>query len=547
MANQDIIVPDPAQIPMAARLPLSGVRMAALLDQPAVKRALPGLAFVSATALAAIAYWSLQSPAQKPLFTGLADGDKAAIAEALQSSGLAYTLDPATGAIAVGEDDVHRARMLLAGQGLPKAAPTGDALISAVPMGSSRAVEGEALRGAREADLARTIEAIDAVKTARIHLATPEASVFVRDTAVPTASVMLTMQQGRSLSQAQVRAMRHLVASSVPGMTPDQVSVVDQSGALLSQPDINGNDRNFALQIQIEDRYRQALAVLLAPILGADNYSAEVHADVDFSESQSTRESYPKDDRALRREEGNRTSGGPTDAVAIGIPGALSNQPPSATQIAATPTGSPVAAVQQTTNESAETYARSFDVGREISVQHRPQGSIARLTIAVALRETPGAKPRSAKDIAAIEGLVKGAIGFNAARGDVVAISSRPFVVPPEIAANLWDAPWFIPAIRQGSAALVALLLLIFVGRPMVKTLRARQVQSAADTAIAEQLMTATDNSAAPRSGPITLDMIEAAPSYEARAALVRNFVQQDAERAAMVVRQLMEGRGDDR
>jgi flagellar M-ring protein FliF len=444
-----------------------------LANQPAFKRALPGIALLGAAALAYRAYATLTAPAQVPVFQGLADADKAAVADALQASGLSYTIDAASGAVEVGEDDVHKARMLLAAQGLPKAAPAGDTLRASMPMGSSRAVEGETLRGAREADLARTIEAIDAVKTARIHLATPEPSVFVRENAAPAASVMLTLQQGRSLSEAQVRAIRHLVASSVPGLTPEQVAVIDQSGALLSQGETGADNQNFQLQLQMEGRYRQALTGLLGPMLGQGNYSVEVHADVDLEESQSTRETYPKDDKALRREEGNSsTSPLENSSQAIGIPGALSNQPPPASQLTTTPPAAnppatnPSAPVASGQGSTEENYTRSFDVGREISVTHKPQGRLARLSVAVALREVKGTKPRSAAEIAAVNELVKGAVGYDQARGDVVAISSRKFVETPQSKTSWTDAPWLMP-LKQASRRLNSRLTALFLAAAM--------------------------------------------------------------------------------
>jgi flagellar M-ring protein FliF len=523
--------------------------------QPAVQRALPAIGMIAALGLAGAAYFSLQTPAQVPLFQGLPDSDKAAVADALQSSGINYTIDSGSGSINVDEDMVHQARILLAGQGLPKAAPAGDAMMAALPMGSSRALEGETLRAAREADLSRTIEAIDAVKAARIHLATPEPSVFVRENAAPAASIMLTMQQGRTLSAAQVRAIRHLVAASVPGMAPEQVSIVDQSGALLSQNDSNGDDRNFQLQVQMEARFRDALNTLLSPMVGMGNYSVEVHADVDGTESQSTRETYSKDDNALRREEGNTQTSEATPAPASGIPGATSNQPPQATIVAAKPDSqqtSPAAAASAPVPEAgqnAETYARSFDVGREISVTHQPRGRISRLSVAVALRDTKGAKPRTAAEVEAIGNLVKGAVGFNAERGDVVAISSRKFVETEAAVTNLWDEPWFMPAMRQIGAILMALLVLLFIGRPLIKMLRAKALSSREhEETLSQQLLDATKrNPNVAASGAITLEMIESAPSYEARANLVRSFVRQDAQRAALVVRQLMQETNDER
>jgi flagellar M-ring protein FliF len=555
MAEQEILAPDNARSlsrqPQMLSGRLDGLR--GFTQQPAFQRALPAIGMLGAVSLAALAWWALQSPTQMPLFQGLTDADKSAVADALGTSGIAYTIDRTSGAIQVGEDELHKARMVLAGQGLPKAAPAGDALLAALPMGSSRAVEGETLRGAREADLARTIEAIDAVKTARIHLATPEPSVFVRDNSAPAASVMLTLQQGRTLSDAQVRAIRHLVASSVAGMSPEQVSIVDQSGALLSQQDTNGDNRNFQLQLQMEERYRQALVALLAPMVGQGNFTVEVHADVEQSESQSTRETYPKDDQALRREEGNRSNAAGGDNVnAGGIPGALANQPPPATQVATTPATPQTAPGGQPSNQSSETYARSFDVGREISVTHNPQGRLTRLTVAVALRDAKGAKPRTPAEIAAIDGLIKGAVGFNATRGDVVALSARPFAESTIEPVALWDKPWVMTIARQVGGLLAGLLVFLLIGRPLIKMLRNKAAARAEQNeALEQQLLSETKagrrTSAPQADGTITLDMIEAAPSYEARAKLVRAFVAQDPERAALIVRELIQERADAR
>lgn len=506
--------------------------------QPAVRKALPALAMTGAMGLAALTYFALSTPAQAPLFQGLAEADKAAVADALQSSGISYSLDPATGAISVDAGKLHEARMLLAGQGLPKAQPTGDAMMASLPMGSSRAVEGETLRGAREADLARTIEAIDAVKTARVHLATPEASVFVRESKQPAASVMLTLQQGRSLSAAQVRAIRHLVASSVPNMSAEDVSVIDQSGALLSSDQASADDRMFQLQMQMEERYRQAVVALLTPIAGPGNFSVEVHADVDASESQSTRETYPENDRALRSEEGNKSTSGAAPEAG-GIPGAMANQPPPANQVVNEPPAAGAAGAGPT--QSEETYNRSFDVGREIAVTHQPQGALRRLSVAVALRDGKGAQKRTPAEIAALENLVKGAVGFKADRGDVVAISARPFAEEAEVVVNFWDEPWFFPLVQQVGAVLGALLAFVFIGRPLVKAVKARMAASKELAETEQKLMqVAAQQDSKPANGKVTIDMIESAPSYEDRANLVRAFVRQDPQRAALVVRQML-------
>ena len=545
MAEAQLLAPvaDTNRLP----LPAMGGRFAPVqqfVRQPAVQRALPAIATTTAIGLAALAYFMTQSAPQAQLFAGLDDSDKAAVADALQSQGIGHTIDPTTGALTVDADKLYQARIALAGQGLPKAQPSGDSLIASLPMGSSRAIEGETLRSAREADLSRTIETIDAVKTARVHIAAAEPSLFVRDDKPATASVMLTLQNGRNLSDAQVQGIRFLVASSVPGMNADEVQVIDQRGALLSDGASSGDMKSFQLQMQMEDRFRRALETLLGPMLGSGNYSVEVHADVDMSESQATRESFPENDRALRTEQVSRIVSGQSTPPAVGIPGALSNQPPQATTVtnnapAPTPAGAPT-----TDTQSNENSARAYEVGREISVTHQPQGRLKRLSIAVALNQ--GQKALTQADLAKIEGLVKGAVGYDQTRGDVVAISQRPFAKVDDVPPAFYDQPWFMPLAKQIGAVLAALLAFLFIGRPMIKSAKQRAAARAErDAEIEQSLLTATENRAAldaPRGGSaITLEMIEAAPSYEARANLVRAFVRQDSARAALVVRQLMQ------
>src|SRR5687768_701008 len=191
-----------------------------LMAQPAVAKAMPAIGFVALIGLAALLWMTFSQAPGRTLFSGLADSDKGAVVEALQGAGISHSLDSSTGAITVSEDDYHQARMVAAAQGLPRGAPDGGEVMENLPLGASRAVEGERIRSARQMDLARTIEAIDAVRTARVHLADNGQSVFVRDRAAPGASVMLTLESGRSLSDGQVQAIIHLVASSIPGVNP---------------------------------------------------------------------------------------------------------------------------------------------------------------------------------------------------------------------------------------------------------------------------------------------------------------------------------------
>ncbi|HEX7821234.1 MAG TPA: flagellar basal-body MS-ring/collar protein FliF, partial [Sphingobium sp.] len=248
----------------AARLKLTG-----FFKQPAVQKSLPMAGLLGVTMLSGLAWLALREPPQRDLFRGLPEADKAAVAEVLDKSNIPYNFDQSNGAITVSEDAYFNAKMKLAAEGLPKSAPDGASMIDSMPMGASRAVEGEKLRSAREVDLARTIEQIGSVQKARVHLAVEPPSIFLREQMKPTASVMLQLTGGRSLAQEQVDAIVHLVASSVPNMVPESVSVVDQSGRLLSNDGSDGaQDKQIEVQSKIEERYRQAVMALLTPILG---------------------------------------------------------------------------------------------------------------------------------------------------------------------------------------------------------------------------------------------------------------------------------------
>ncbi len=557
----------------ALPVPLAGIaqggmggilqRLRTFTSQPAIARSLPMMGMIALLGAAFLAWAVLHTPPQKDLFSGLADADKASVAQALDTAGIRYHLDQNSGALTVPEDSYYRAKMLLAQQGLPKAAPDGDSMISSLPMGASRAVEGARLQEAKEMDLARTIEAIDAIETAKVHVAADTPSVFLRDAAKPQASVMLRLRQGRSLSDAQVQAIVHLVASSVSGLQPEDVSVVDQSGRLLSKAGGSGeddaSDKQVAIQARVEDRYRQALASLLTPIVGDGNYTAEVHADLDFAEVASTRETFPKDGQVVAREQGNWTND-PSDAdkPASGIPGALSNTAPAAANATATANGkaagaqapgtAPGQAATAAASKTNETYDRSYDNGHEVSVTRNPVGTVHRLSVAVALRQAPGAKPLTAQQQAQIEGLVKGAIGFDQSRGDVVSVAQQTFVAVDAATRPAWyQASWIGPVGRNLTAIAVAAIIVFGIGRPLLKRRAAVAEQRIAGrakerAAVGKEIQSALSQQTAEISPdkPVTLDMIEAAPGYAARAALIRNFVRQDPDRAALVVRDLI-------
>ncbi len=546
-----------------------------MLGQPAIKRSLPMILMVGLIASAALAWFMLSTPTQKTLFTGLPDSDKAQVMAALKAGGITGRIDESTDALTVNEDDYSKARMLLAGQGLPKAAPGGYAILDNLPMGVSRAVEGERLRQARETELARSIEDIDAVAEARVHLAMPENTVFVRDNASPSASVIVKLQAGRALSDAQVSSIVNLVASSVPGMKPDDVTIVDQMGALLSKPgsDGNGDDATVRYQRQVEQKYRDQLTQLLTPLVGAGNFTAEVTADVNLDDTSSTRESYDKAG-ALRAEQGNWTNKDAPGANAQapgGIPGALSNTPPPPTTVATptpkpTPTppaagapAAPGAAAAPATaapgpmpdsDKASDSYARSYDLGREVSVTRNAPGALRRLSVAVVLRDVEGSKPRSPVEMQQITQLVNSAVGANPARGDQVTVISRRFAATPDLGGGQpwYESGWLAMVLRNVTAIVIALLVLLLGVRPLSKALMKKR-DEAGRAGIGRDLgstfgiapsLAAGGTGSGPGGQPVSIDALESAQNFDERIGMVRGFTRDNPTRAALAVRDMI-------
>ncbi len=523
---------------------------------PAVARFAWPVGLLAGTGLAAALLWSvIGAEPQRALLPALSDADKPMVAAALDSAGIAYQLDSGSGAIEVAESDIHRARMALAAEGLPRAAPGGSSLLDAMPLGSSRAVEAERLRLSREADLARSIEAVDAVEQARVHLAVEQRSAFVRDRAEPAASVILRLRGGRTLTEAQSAAIVHLVAASVPGLAPERVSIIDQAGRLVSGNGRGGNspaDQQLRIQAETEERLQQALVALLTPIVGADNFSAQVNAQLSFEERQATRETYPENEQRLTREEGARETGEGAGGMPTGIPGALSNRPPPAPAVTAAPPDPAAAQAQGAAGTavppSSESFTRQFQWGREVAVTRAASGTVRRLSVAVALAN-PARGTRSAAEIAAIEALVKGAVGFDAARGDVVTVSARRFAPATPADATLapgWmDNPWVGTGLRAGLVLLLILAAYFLLMRPFLRTMRARNEAQAQAAALAQEradIPAMADPLRALQGGGTgpALDDILAAPSWTERAGRVRHFAEQHPDTTTQVIHGLL-------
>jgi flagellar M-ring protein FliF len=476
------VTADPAGLPVPP--PQAGWRtllpepVAGFIAQPALSRALPALAGVGALAAAGALWMTLASGPDRVLYTSLTDAERAKVVETLEAGGIGYAIDNQTGALSVAEDDLYRARMLVASDAGIAAPEDASAMLDAMPLGTSRTLEGERLRLARERELMLTIREIDGIESVRVHLATPERSVFVRENNPPSASVMVRLVSGRSLSQSQVEAIVNLVAASVPGMSADAVRVVDQNGRLLSSPREDALD-SLVLQREFESKLREQIDALLLPLLGEGNYSAQVQAELDQNEVTSARETYEKEGVVRNESERNatRTGAGPVG----GVPGVPANTPPPDAQLVdGAPQPAPPAAGGATDTENA--VQRSYELGREVAVTSTRPGGLKTLSVAVAVSDE-ALKAAAPMTAAQLEALIGAAVGANAQRGDRVEVVAGAFepvnLEPPAF----YEQPWFAMALRYGTALLAVLLVLLLAVRPLIAKLRGKGETPAAPAA----------------------------------------------------------------
>ena len=541
----------PALVPIATRA-------RSLWASPAVQQARPALLVIALLAVAALAFFTLRQPDWRPLYPGLAEAEAAAVSEALAAANFDYRINADTGTVEVPAGDAARARILLAGQGLPKSSVYGASaaagqVLDDMPLGASRSVEAARLKAALERELAMSVEAIDGVKSARVHVATPEPSVFIRDRAAPSASVFVTLSAGRSLSEAQVRAVIWLVATSVPGLASDRVSVVDQSGSLLSAG-VSGDAQHLAYQQRLESLVRERLVKLLTPMLGPGRFTAEVAADVDFSENEAASERF-QPAGTVRSEQTSRNMDSPPPPAA-GIPGALTNTVPQAAQVTGNPPppAPPAVAGPQIT---AETAARAFEIGKDVSITRAGAPRLKRLSVAVVVDAgalgVNGTKGGGAKELADIQRLVRSAMGFDAARGDLVEVQTRSFVSEADAPQAWYDAP----AIRDYGLYIVAGAGLLIVGACAGFFLwRRRSLLAAAATAATDAATAVIAGAANSRSlfadGTADKAAVEAmidggellrpaaARDYSGKLDIARTLVTGDRDRAMAVARQML-------
>ncbi|WP_433637258.1 flagellar basal-body MS-ring/collar protein FliF [Kluyvera georgiana] len=454
-------------------------------------RASPKLLLLIASAAAvsvivALLLWA-KSPDYRVLYSNISDQDGGAIVSQLSQLNIPYRFNERGGAIMVPADKVHEARLQLAQQGLPKGGAVGFELLDQEKFGISQFSEQVNYQRALEGELSRTIESLGPVQTARVHLAVPKPSLFIREQKQPTASVTLNLYPGRTMDAGQVSSISYLIASAVPGLNADGVTVVDQTGRLLTQNGAQGQQTSqLKYTGEVEADYQHRIQSILAPIVGRQNVKAQVTAQIDFTQHEQTAEQYqpntaPEKMSIRSRQSSDSQQGGRN--INGGVPGALSNQPPAPatapiTQPIANPEGgqggNDAENPQLVPYNSNTGETTNYELDRTLTHIKRSTGSIERLSVAVVINHLPGkegeAEALTPEQMTQITALVKEAVGYSEARGDTVNIVNSPFsTADDEVMPPLWKQPEFIDLMMSAARYLLIAIVAFVLWRKAVQ------------------------------------------------------------------------------
>ena len=560
---------------------LSRVREA--IDQPGFRRAFPTL-LATLTAVAAIVlYLGMQKADMTTLYSSLSENEKSQVLNSLRNMGVDVQLDPATGEILVPTDVYHQARISLAAQGLPDFGGDGSNNLDNLPLGISRSVEGVRLRQVQEVELAKSVTEISSVKAARVHLALPEKSVFVRDQTPPTASVFVNLQNGHKLDKTQVLAITNLISASVPGMSPNNVSIVDQFGNLLSNapddPDQVLADSQLEYRMRLENIYRNRIQSLVTPIVGSNNVNAQVNLEIDFTRREVSQEIVDPDAQATLSEQSSLNVTAKKEAM--GIPGAISNEPPQEANINQEENQAGAATNQANRKEDqkfetkSSTELKNYENSKTFETVKNPSNIITRIDAALLIRdkkvvdpetEEVSYEPVAQEVIQELENLVKSALGIKLERGDTLTITSQPFVDEFDgFEKKLYDTSWFRSTVENSLLILLIGVVALGVVRPMLNkilvptasTNSVMELYAEAETMAEIAAKRATETAAVEvdegesldeikaklkpkKKGGISADLLDTANTYDDKVALVRMIVTDEAGRVANVFKQMM-------
>jgi flagellar M-ring protein FliF len=533
-----------APIIQAPKTPL-GAMQTNVSRQPIMKQIAFLFAIAASIAVGGYVLMWAQTPNYQVLFNDLPARESSEIVAVLQETDTDYKLDPTSGALMVPASKVQMLRMKLAAEGLPRSASAGMEMLNQDQgFGTSQFIERARYQHAMEEELSRSISEIYNVKSARVHLAVPKQSVFVRERKAPSASVVVNLYSGRNLEPNQVNAVTHMVASSVPNMSNKDVTIVDQKGNLLTKTDRDEglmlSDTQLEYTQKLEQKYISRIEDILAPIVGAAGVRAQVMAEVDFTMTEQTHESYNPDSVVMRSEQTQEQSRTGSAGDALGIPGALTNQPPAIGQTPDTIAAEGAVVAASAPGSMSKQSTRNFELDRTISHTRVAPGSIRKLSVAVLIdeRRTVGGTettPLSEGEMTRINALIMDAIGFNQARGDSLNVVNAAFMVLPEQEAlpeiPIWEQPWIWDVAKQGLGGLLVLFLIFGIIRPAFKDLNKIHIDPETEAAVQGLL--------ANQSGARGSDdrIVTGAEDVEGQLANVRSLVQQDPALVAQVVK----------
>lgn len=499
-----------------------------------------------------VVLWS-QKETYRPLMNSANSYDASEVIEVLQANRIEFDIDPASGVVLVRQSDLHQARLAIAGAGLSDDQTVGYELLDQdQPLGTSQFMENARYLRSLEGELARTVASVNQVRTARVHLAIPERSVFVRDRREPSASVFVDLFAGAEMEADSVKAIRNLVASSIPELSPDNVSVVDQRGRLLSDQPENVEEEMTNRQFEYTQRVEQSLVnrinSILSPVVGTDNFRAEVSADIDFTKVEQAEELYNPDLIALRSEQTvNEERVGEAEG---GVPGALTNQPPGAAEAPeeATEEGAQNQPPTTTRNEAT----RNYEVDRTLSYTQYQQGRVRRLTVAVVVDNLAQTNPETGEaesqewaeeDLERMRLLVQDAVGYDPSRGDSINVVNSTFRADdtPMEEPAWYTQPWFWTIVKQILAGFFVLVLVFGVLRPALRNLLSRgaEEQEAEEDALASLDIdeeSITDDK-------VTLSTVDEyqlpgpSESFERQLDALRGLIAEDPGRVALVLK----------
>ena len=570
--------------------------------QPSIQRALPSIAAAIVAIIGIIIFTTLQTPERTTLFASLSESEKSRVFDGLKNSGMDVQIDPATGELTVPVNDYHTAKLNLAAQGIPMQAADGYGSLDNMPMGTSRSLENLKIKQSLEYELARSIGEIDTVSNARVHLAIPERSAFARNAQEPSASVFVELGVGRSLNSQQVEAIVNLVSSSVPNLGKNKVSIVDQSGRLLSNsiedPASTASELQFQYRMRIENIYRSRVERLLTPIVGPGNVSSQVNIEIDFTSLEVTEDRVLPNDTVLLSQQTSRDE--EVMGKSGGIPGAISNQPPNASTFETVDQGAATADVNRNgtvtappeeankdktvgtyapgnssapslkSQETSETKLRSssevqnFEVSRQISTKKMPSATIQKITVAVLLREQTTVDANgevqtvkiSQGEKTEIQDLVASALGLTPERGDKVIITTRPFVtkIIDGIETKWYQEAWLKDLANRSLMLLIITVVSLAVIRPLLSRLLTPS-QDSLKASFAEASLEDLENmeleegqsledlkaKLKPKKATISAEMLDTANSYDDKVALIRMMVTDEAGRVSNVFKAMMQ------